>query len=289
MDMYYTLDQVDLSNQSEFDVFASMQRIPRQDAYLLNSFMRASFGADGLLEKVDLVLEGEPETGAFREWLNCDDAIGILKQPDAATSPIYALQKHMLGRHLVGGAPTSFTIPSSPLRFGLQYIGSISMKDPLFSWIGFDFNLVAPLTVQYFEKCWIDYSNPAAPVFCDFNTDFDEFGDFDDVDPQGFFVTYKSMRWSATPLSRSNEKYLGTSGAPLWVQAPDFPIHPDTGKPLKFVLQIESMTTTLAESSIGSDDYVFSHLEFLAFWGDGTLYVFLDPETRLACYLIQNT
>ncbi|TIV63078.1 MAG: hypothetical protein E5V86_20010 [Mesorhizobium sp.] len=71
-----------------------------------------------------------------------------------------------------------------------------------------------------------------------------------------------------TSNSRQNLFRLG--GLPSWVQGPQFPLVPGTDRPMKFLLQFDSLAGF--------------------FWGSGgLLYVFWDDESRITCHVPQYT
>ncbi|KAA3447347.1 hypothetical protein C7I87_27570 [Mesorhizobium sp. SARCC-RB16n] len=71
-----------------------------------------------------------------------------------------------------------------------------------------------------------------------------------------------------TSNSRQNLFRLG--GLPSWVQGPQFPVVPGTDRPMKFLLQFDSLAGF--------------------FWGSGgMLYIFWDEESRMTCHVPQYT
>jgi hypothetical protein len=74
-------------------------------------------------------------------------------------------------------------------------------------------------------------------------------------------------------------------GVPLWIQAPDIPRNPLTGKVMKYVCTIcsdQNIKITNYENEIGP-----FRSDYLIFADVGRLYVFFDPETKIAHLQIQ--
>jgi hypothetical protein len=83
---------------------------------------------------------------------------------------------------------------------------------------------------------------------------------------------------------------LGAAGVPKWIQHPDIPRCPNTNKTMKFLCQLQGKGVTANRTNVTpKDEYYRSYYEELNFWGDGDLFVFFEPESKIACYFIQNT
>lgn len=85
-------------------------------------------------------------------------------------------------------------------------------------------------------------------------------------------------RWLRQSVAHSNgrQNLNRLGGLPAWIQGPDIPTVPQTGKKMKLLLQLDS------------DLPLVSGGELL--WGSGgLLYVFWDDETRISCHFGQWT
>ena len=87
---------------------------------------------------------------------------------------------------------------------------------------------------------------------------------------------------------------MGFSGMPNWIQGSWMPKCPKTNKPMRFLCQLTSSDKvrteyTNIEMSKAGDDFKQSYFKNMNFWGDGDLFVFFEPESKMACYFIQHT
>ena len=60
---------------------------------------------------------------------------------------------------------------------------------------------------------------------------------------------------------------------------------------MRFLCQLQSSDDIKTkETNIKpEDDWYKQYFEKMNFWGDGDLFVFFHPESKIACYMIQNT
>ena len=83
---------------------------------------------------------------------------------------------------------------------------------------------------------------------------------------------------------------LGFSDVPNWIQDPDIPVCPKSNRIMMFVCQLQGDGVTTKHSNVvAHDEWYEQYYNKLNFWGDGDLYVFFEPTSKVACYIIQNT
>lgn len=88
-----------------------------------------------------------------------------------------------------------------------------------------------------------------------------------------------------------NYWHYGITGLPFWIQYPEIPRCPVSGRLMRFVchlnscLSIKIVQSTLSFTTKYAKDYCYD----LRFWGSGTLYIFMEPETKIVGFLIQDT
>lgn len=60
---------------------------------------------------------------------------------------------------------------------------------------------------------------------------------------------------------------------------------------MKFLCQLTSNSGVETEKTTinPKDDWYKKYFDNMNFWGDGDLYIFFEPESKIACFLIQNT
>lgn len=214
------------------------------------------------------------------------------------------------GLHQLGGhKPPEFRLPVlGPVSF--QYLGYMNNRDDAFAWLPDALGLTFPLYSQV-QRVFLDYSDPLAPQV--FNRD--EVAEAETVhgtyiNPETW-IEYVPQRFLLTHDKRAKQSAV-TTGSPRWMQDKAWPTCPLQGTPMRFVMQISSTVAyymPVKASNIrllGPERLeqvgVNGHVEYysqeraseriykvLNFWGDGHLYVFFAPETRMACYLIQNS
>lgn len=204
---------------------------------------------------------------------------------------LYHFIKDNQGKHSIGGdAPMEFTLPKSKNPF--TYIGKISHKTEPFTWLPFDLHLTTSILSDV-QEVFLDYSDPLNPTILNQQGVDDAYDTFElgsDVT-----LTYEAVYFNvkkATEFVDDSDYDIDSvsyAGIPEWVQNPYFPKCPKTGKHLRFVCQLASYQTKLLTTNISKDHYFFDSFRELDFWGAGCLYVFFSPESKVACFFIQNT
>lgn len=202
---------------------------------------------------------------------------------------LFFLTKNESGSHRVGGSiPDGLIMPThESLKSPFQYIGTIDCKDEYFNWIPLtQFHIVYPVYECSFG-IFLDYSSPLEPKVIEPVT-------FDDAwfEPgkENLNVRFKETRYSTTEkfdFKRDEEAEEDQlfCGVPLWYQAPEIPVSPVTGKVMKFVCTISSdRQITVTNYDDIEEGLVDNYLIFADY---GHLYVFFEPETKIAHLSIQ--
>lgn len=101
---------------------------------------------------------------------------------------------------------------------------------------------------------------------------------------------YEQVRFTTKEDSEIGYE-IGFSGIPNWIQFSDIPRCPKTQKTMRFLCQVQSndKITTNKTNIKPVNEWYKKHFESMNFWGDGDLYVFFEPESKIACYIIQKT
>jgi hypothetical protein len=185
--------------------------------------------------------------------------------------------------HLGGEMPIDFNNCVVPF----QYLGFFDNKDKQFNWLPFKLHLVCPIFLN-FDKVFLDYSNPNYPILINREEIEDLETNEDNLDKETEII-YEELRFN----SSDTEPYIGeiiSGGIPGWIQYPDIPICPKSNKMMKFLCQMSSNEVLVKRSNVvpSKNEYCRSH-KFLHFWGDGNLYVFFEPSSKVACFIIQHT
>jgi len=207
---------------------------------------------------------------------------------DLRINEIYNFIEDKNGLNYIGGKiPQDFKIPVNKCPGSFQYLGLISHNSLGFEWLPFDINLISPIYMDM-DKVWLDYSSSKEPQIINLDEINSLTTAYDDLVADSF-VAYCKKPFS-TVLSSEIEYGFGATGIPNWIQFSDIPRCPKSGKTMRFLCQLQSDIVNTAETNVvNKDEWYKSYFEKMDFWGGGDLYVFFEPETKTACYMIQNT
>ena len=252
----------------------------------LETFEYADMGLELIYENNKLKTAYEYDSGEKSEKKLTQKEIGLAYK-EYEENRILKLTEKAKGLFVLGGEiPKEFKMPEHNCVVPFQYLGSINPKEKYFSWLPFKLHLICPVYLN-FQYLHLDYSDPNYPVILnreeieDADTSFDE-----EVNSQTEIV-YQTTAYSL----KEDIDFHGTghAGIPSWLQAPTYPKCPKTNKRMHFVCQLNGgPETNRTNIEIVNQGYE-SYFEEMNFWGDGILYVFFQPESKTACYFIQNT
>jgi hypothetical protein len=288
--LYFLGWEVNLDGGDECERFLLTQCTERNTAESQHAYIRLEFGADGLLVNGQLFSNGTEETeGHLWNHLGLDKAIAVLRRPAVTAHKMLALIEDARGPHQLGGErPAHIALPAVKLRVPFQYLGYVDPTDKAFAWLPFRLHMMAPIYLNI-STVFVDYTDPAKPMII--NVDEVEAADcsFDELHERSEIV-YKAVPVRAEPTDDAPFG-AGHGGVPAWVQNPAIPRCPKTQHIMRFVIQLRSdVGVEVAHSNVvPSDDFMARYFEEMNFWGDGDLFVFFEPTSRVACYIIQNT
>ncbi|WP_046757786.1 hypothetical protein [Kordia jejudonensis] len=186
-----------------------------------------------------------------------------------------------------GEIPKEFSIPKFEFNAPFQYLGKLSKSDEAFNWLPFDLHLVAPIYIN-FDKLYIDYSDPLKPKVLNIEKLKETDNSYDDIQPNSEIVYEKVF--IATEKTNDFES-IGFTGVPNWIQYPEIPTCPKSKKTMKFLCQLtDALEVKTKRTNVHpKDEWYTQYFENMNFWGDGDLYIFFDPESKVACFIIQMT
>lgn len=217
--------------------------------------------------------------------------MSILDNLLGKNNSVYELVRDNEGKHQIGGdTPADFEIPKNEFISNFQYLGFIDNSDKLFSWIPFRVNLICPIYLNI-EKVYLDYSNPNKPTIISPEDTASMTTEYDDLTLDSVIV-FEETRVNAEPKKEIDEfNCIGVAGSPDWLQSADTPRCPKSNNKMKFLCQLMSFGNIKSKFTNvkAQDDYYQSYFEKMNFWGDGNLYIFIEPTHRTVCYFIQNT
>lgn len=240
-----------------------------------------TYNKNGVLERA----EKRDEDGNIEDML-----IGKgMQRKDYRLNPIFNFFHHPNAEsHLGGSVPKYFEIPKNNCPGSFQYLGKISKNSIGFSWLPHDIDLICPIYMDI-DTVWLDYSDHNAPTIINLeevNTLTSAYGDL----MEDSFIEYEKVPFSVikgTQLAFD----LGHSGLPNWIQFSDIPRCPRTHKTMRFLCQLYSSDLVLtSKTNIEPEsEWYKQYFDKMNFWGDGDLFVFFEPDSKVACYIIQNT
>jgi hypothetical protein len=278
--------EVQLDGQEHCNSFIKTQLVDKRTAEKLGTYIELNFDSENLLSNVKLYSEGAQESsGHLFDNLKIDEAIGKLKYEDLTPNVPYDYQESNSGLNYLGGEiPSDFKIPKNKCPGSFQYLGKLSQQDQAFNWLPFDINLICPIYLDI-DKVWIDYKDPLNPKILN-HEEIDSTGTaYDDLKDDSFII-FEQKKFKT---SKSSE--YGITGVPNWIQYPDIPICPESKRTMRFLCQIgDYIDVKVSKTNVHpEDDWYKQYFEQMNFWSDGDLFVFFEPETKIACYFIQNT
>jgi hypothetical protein len=201
--------------------------------------------------------------------------------------------------HRVGGKPPDqLKIPQTRNPAGLQYVATLSPKGGVLPGWDHPLHVLTPLFLQYFPRLDLDYTDPMAPVIVNqdqFEDSVELFGcDYSKIKAPSA-VRYRAQRFFASPKKPVEgwvrDDVIGGCGVPARVQYPNIPLCPKSGQPMQFIAQLESpdWLDVIGKPFKKIDNFHEDNFSVLNFWGDGVLYIFGAPDTRIVTTFIQNS
>ncbi len=277
--------EVSFDGSEECMNFIKTQAVSKETAMKQYSAMELIFRKGNLAEVMEYE-EGE-EIGE-RELKPKEDQF---KYVAVEPNEFYALEIGDGGHSYLGGEiPLGITTPKFSFVAPIQYLGMLSPDDKAFEWLPYDLHLMCPIYLNI-DKFFMDYSNPIMPNV----HDVDDLKDTDNSYEKELKFDSEVVFEKAplhTPVADEPFGKLGTAGVPHWIQYPDIPTCPKSGKLMRFVCQLSSEHHDLpvARTNVVAHKESFQqYFDHLNFWIDGDLFIFFEPESQMACYLIQNT
>jgi hypothetical protein len=280
--IYLAGSEVSLNGDGQCEKFILTQAIDQETAFNIWTSTELIFRDDELAQVFSI------EEGLKKERkLKADEK--VFEYIAAEPHPIYIMENAMGSDCYLGGKPPKkLKIPKFDFDAPFQYLGKISCSRDGVSWLPFDLHIIAPIYLN-FDKLYMDYSDPKKPVVINVDELRNTDNAYDGLTPETE-ITYKK-----TPVKFKKaadfDGSIGHTGVPNWIQYPEIPNCPKTGKIMKFVCQITSDNGIEVESSnISPDgDLPVENFETMNFWGDGDLYIFFEPESKVICLFIQKT
>lgn len=272
--------EVHLNGDQQCENFIATQITNKETVKKLYSGIELIFKDAKLIEAYDY------EEGNRKKRELGIDEIG-LKYKEFEENRILQLVEDEYGLHQLGGAiPNGFQLPENNCIVPFQYLGFINNQDKNFNWLPFKINLTCPIYLNI-DKVFLDYSNPNNPIIINREEVEKVDASYEYDLNQNTEIIFNEMKFSF--IEEKEFSGVGHSGLPNWMQYPDIPLCPKSGKRMKFLCQLNGGVTVKTTNIEPKDEWSRYYYEELNFGGDGELFVFFEPMSKVACYFIQNT
>jgi hypothetical protein len=191
--------------------------------------------------------------------------------------------------YLGGKKPEQIILPFLNNEIYFQYFGKLIKNEFPNNLLNFDLHLIAPI-YDSFDKIYLDYSNEMAPKVIN-SKDLKISRTFNETNSNSEIVFTK------TPIKfergGSLRFAMGNTGVPSWIQHPEYPKCPISGDKMKFLTAFDLTESReqvpLETKNFEIEGYSKKYFENLNFWISGAIYVFINPKTKVVCYLLQTT
>jgi hypothetical protein len=195
------------------------------------------------------------------------------------------------GIHTMGGAyPSNFSKPEHNGSSPLVYLGCICKHDALFNWLPFDLHLAFPIYANV-APLYFDYTNPEKPIIINVEEFNNERSNFEPYINKNSVIEFEQATFSfiaSNSFYTADGNTFGHAGLPSYSQPNPLPISPKTGQLMPFVCQLQGGVNIKHCDVIPTEDYYKEQLKALNFWGDASLKLYFEPETKTMCALISH-
>jgi hypothetical protein len=132
---------------------------------------------------------------------------------------------------------------------------------------------------------YLDYSDPEKPYIINKEEVENADTSYDEDLSQTSEIVFNEMQFSL--IEELEFSRIGFSGEPNWIQYPEIPTCPKSRKRMKFLCQLNGGVSVKRKNIQPKDEGYRSYYEKLNFGGDGDLFVFFEPTSKVSCYFIQ--
>lgn len=134
---------------------------------------------------------------------------------------------------LFGSKPDNFYIPTENKNYTVNYVGTVSKT--VIDWLPLEkIDLFAPEFLV--GTLFIDYSNPHKPKYL--NEEVIQKANYPNPE-KGFTIKYFKEEFLSVLESNVISDTIGNLGIPHWIQHPDIPRCPKSGRIMRFMLSID--------------------------------------------------
>lgn len=266
--MFFSNVIFDMDDTEEMHEILSQSRIDQSAAENMEGAMMVLYRDDMAFEMVWI------EEGNYLDTVKVRYKNNPISYKDYALNIYKTMIESEDGLHQLGGQPPeNFRIPQTITPTPGIYLGYLNCQEEQslrWSKLGHA-HFVCPIHSD-FDIIYLDYSNHLEPIYMfpeklrKLTTAYDEIKPNDEI-------ILNEIKVTTTKLSIDlihEDLVLGNIGSPAWVQHKRIPKCPKSGRFMRFLAALE---TNMA----------------VDFWGDGVLFIFYEPVTRVMAYYIQIT
>jgi hypothetical protein len=286
--MYLAGWEAEFNGDEQCHKFIKTQTINKETADTISQSLELVFRNNKLVKIYDVedVFDGKKNKKTERPLKESEKGFEFI---DVKAHQIYAIQRSLNSNSYLGGEPPiEFKMPKLDFAAPSQYLGKLSKLDKAFCWLPFDLHIIAPI-YSNFSQLFIDYSDQMEPQIINVEELRLSGTEYEDLKPNSEIIFKKNF----ISAEKSNDfgDGTGSAGVPNWLQFPEIPTCPKSNRTMKFLCQLGSNIGVDTErTNVKTNDEWYQHyFETMNFWSDGELYIFFEPESKVACFIIQTT
>ncbi|WP_273444984.1 hypothetical protein [Neolewinella agarilytica] len=198
----------------------------------------------------------------------------------------------------LGGKMPPIKVPYlEQLATPFLFIATIKSSFPGMDWLPFgELHIIYPLLSTIENYLFIDYSDPTTPKVLEDQLTFHPEKYYGPIPSTGVIEYAQIYLKEQSPGGDLQEEipyssHFGHLGIPFWQQDHVLPYCPVSGRLMRFVCGLGwEKSVPLAYTNVDfGDKSKNNNITNLNFWGDGTLYVFMEPQTKIVGMIIQNS
>jgi hypothetical protein len=209
---------------------------------------------------------------------------------DLEKNSLFTIRKSEKAESYLGGKkPDHVILPYLNDEIYFQYFGKLNKDEFPNKLLSFDLHLIAPI-YDSFDKIYLDYSNELSPKVLN-SESLNISRTFEVVNSNSEIIYQKSpIKFEKGGSIRYS---IGNTGVPSWIQNAEYPICPKTEDKMTFLIAFDMCESkeeiNLEYTSFKRDEDSERYFKNLDFWGCGSVYIFINPKTKVVCYFLQNT
>lgn len=271
---FLVIPELNFDDIDEFLDIVKIHNVEESTAINFDSYRQLVYEKGKLIKAFDF----EDQTKLERILIRSEKDLPF---KDFEKNKFLTIEINEVGINQLGGTLPNDVNFNNISNVSFQYLGFVSNKNENLNFVNTKIHLIAPIYSD-FEKIYIDYSIQSEIQILDIDENIDEIENlYDETEDKNEKITFQTEKFNFKENYILGE--IGHSGIPLWIQYPEIPKCPKTGQTMKFLLQLNSGPKILESPQNFSEEI----MQFSG--GNGNLYIFYCPESKIACYINQNS